>query len=70
MASFTRLHPLASQALETSLDAISQNHNFAPDNAANGPAVRPVQNLAENEVILELQEEMQTLKDRLKSIEG
>jgi polyhydroxyalkanoate synthesis repressor PhaR len=70
MASFTRLHPLASQALETSLDAISQNHNFAPEDAANGSAERPVQNLAENEAITELREEMQTLKDRLKSIES
>jgi polyhydroxyalkanoate synthesis repressor PhaR len=70
MASFTRLHPLASQALETSLDAISQNHNFAPEDATNGSAERPVQNLAENEAITELREEMQTLKDRLKSIES
>ena len=39
-------------------------------NAANGLTERPVQNLAENEAITELREEIQTLKDRLKSIEG
>ncbi|MBL6606182.1 MAG: polyhydroxyalkanoate synthesis repressor PhaR [Alphaproteobacteria bacterium] len=74
MASFTRLHPLASQALESSLDAISQNHNFAPDKSAearpNLPNQSlPNQNLAENEAIKALQDEMEMLKDRLKSIE-
>jgi len=74
MASFTRLHPLASQALESSLDAISQNHNFAPDKSAearpNLPNQNlPNQNLAENEAIKALQDEMEMLKDRLKSIE-
>ena len=70
MASFIRLHPLASQALETSLDAISQNHCFASDVATNGPTEMPVQKLAENEAIMKLREEVQTMKDRLKSIEG
>ncbi|MBL6776088.1 MAG: polyhydroxyalkanoate synthesis repressor PhaR [Alphaproteobacteria bacterium] len=74
MASFTRLHPLASQALESSLDAISQNHNFVPDKSAearpNLPNQSlPNQNLAENEAIKALQDEMEMLKDRLKSIE-
>ena len=65
MASFTRLHPLASQALETSLDAISQNHDFAANTPASPAANMP----ASPDIIKELRDEMETLRGRLESIE-
>ena len=65
MASFTRLHPLASQALETSLDAISQNREFATNTPADPAANMP----ASPDIIKELRDEMETLRGRLESIE-
>ena len=65
MASFTRLHPLASQALETSLDAISQNREFAANTPADPAANMP----ASPDIIKELRDEMETLRGRLESIE-
>jgi polyhydroxyalkanoate synthesis repressor PhaR len=65
MASFTRLHPLASQALENSLDAISQNSDFrseAPDKNPHPPQI-------DHDEIKKLRDEMENLKDRLKSME-
>ena len=65
MASFTRLHPLASQALENSLDAISQNQDFSTEGAGKTPHQTPI----EHDELKKLRDEMENLKDRLKSIE-
>ncbi len=65
MASFTRLHPLASQALENSLDAISQNREFHSEE----PEKNPHSPQIDHDEIKKLRDEMENLKDRLKSIE-
>lgn len=66
MAAFMRLHPLASQALESSLDAIRQTPEFDTEK----PAMPEAGPSSGNEMFDDLRKEVEALKDRLKSIES
>jgi len=63
MSSFARHHALANHALETSLDAISR------EQAGLGPSQSPVHSPADNDMISQLRDEVELLKDRLKTID-